>query len=53
MFAWCLGICSNLMIFRILGSLAMSAQFRKTNKKWGNTQIVENWKCLSVIQIYI
>ena len=41
------------MIFGIIGSLAISAKFRKQDTKGVNIQIVENCKCLSVIQIYL
>ena len=48
------GICSNYMIFRIMGSFAISVKFRKKTLKKGEIfKIVENQKCLSVIQIYL
>ena len=49
-----LGICSNYMIFRIIGSLAILAKFpgEKTIKK-GKYSNFENRKCLSVTQIYL
>ena len=42
------------MIFRIMGSFAISAKFsKKTLKKGEILKIVENQKCLSVMQIYL
>ena len=42
-------ICSNKVIFRIIGSSALSTKFREKNGEI--LKIVENRKCLSVMQI--